>query len=371
MSAGETGVRPEGDVRRPEGPLPANGQPAPEAVPGWTPSQGAAAAPVAPAVPAPAVPAPPAPVAPRPAAQPDGPSAEPLPLAAERPGSAHVAPRVGEAAAEQPAVARTRRSLQTWSAQRLFAVSTALVLLFVLTAYLASSTQPTVYGAQADLLFKVPGSSQEAERQLATQQVLLSSRGVLAPVAERFDVLLPTLAASQQVELLAGSEILRLQVRNEDADIAVRLTQAIADSYIESVSTTLGDAGSEQERQLRDQIADLSVAAAAGRTRLDEIASLRAAGDGTPEASSEERRLQVEDTTLTQRISTLQAQLTELLIRNASGRPAEILTPAYLLDEPVGPKPVRAAAAGAMVGLLLAGGLLALALRGRSFFAWP
>lgn len=376
MSAGEAGLRSAGEAA--DGPGPVLRSPG-EAAGGPAPllrSPGEAADGPAPVLPHDS-PQAPGPVqgqvsghdstqAPGPAAS-DPARREALPLGAERPAVEADPTAVGA----QHMPSRRPRSLRTWSVRRVIAVSAGLVLLCVLVAYLVSGAQPTVYGAQADVLYKVPGSSQEAERQLATQQVLLSSRGVLAPVAERFDVPLAALTASQQVEILAGSEILRLQVRNEDAGLAVRLAQAIADSYIASVSTSLGDIGSEQERQLRDQITDLSVAAAAGRTRLDEIAALRAAGGVTAETSREERRLQIEDTTLTQRISTLQAQLTELLIQGENARPAEILTPAYLLDEPVGPKPVRAAAAGAMVGLLLAGGLLAVVLRGRSFFVWP
>lgn len=289
------------------------------------------------------------------------------------PDSAHsriepVSAPTGDAAQHDSADAQPIRlhALDRWSLARL--VATALILLLISTAaaYLASAGRPTVYGAQADLLFEVPGSSQEAERQLATQEVLLSSRGVLAPVAERFDVPLPVLTAAQAVELLPGTQVLRLQVHNEDPDLAVRLTQAIADGYITSVSSDVSGAGSEQEREARDQIAELSVTAAAGRARLDEIAAERATGRTTSAATEEERRLQVEDTALTQRINSLQTQLTEILVQGENARPAEILTPAYLLDEPVGPRPKRAAAAGAMIGLVLGAGLLIVALRRRT-----
>jgi uncharacterized protein involved in exopolysaccharide biosynthesis len=256
----------------------------------------------------------------------------------------------------------------SWSLQRLLTVAATVLLLTVLSAYLVSALQPTVYAAEADVLFSVTGSSQEGERQLATQEVLLSSRGVLSPVAERFDVPLPELTRSQDVEQLAGSQVLRTRIRNNEPELAVRLAQGVAESYVASVSTGVTDLGAEQERRIRDEITDLSVRAAAGRARLDEIAAARAgaaAGPGGLAVTAEERNLQVEDTALTQRVSALQSELTQILVQRETATPAEILTPAYLLDQPVGPRPVRAAAAGAMLGLVLSSGLLALGLRRR------
>lgn len=44
---------------------------------------------------------------------------------------------------------------------------------------------------------------------------------------------------------------------------------------------------------------------------------------------------------------------------------ASVLTPAYLLDDPIEPKPVRAIAAGALVGLALASAFVAMVLQAR------
>ncbi len=267
-----------------------------------------------------------------------------------------------------PRPGRAWMDVPSWSLQRLLTVAATVLLLTVLSAYFVSALQPTVYAAEADVLFSVTGSSQEGERQLATQEVLLSSRGVLSPVAERFDVPLPELTRSQDVEQLAGSQVLRTRIRNNEPELAVRLAQGVAESYVASVSTGVTDLGAEQERRLRDEITDLSVRAAAGRARLDEIAAARAGAAASPgglAVTAEERNLQVEDTALTQRVSALQSELTQILVQRETATPAEILTPAYLLDQPVGPRPVRAAAAGAMLGLVLSSGLLALGLRRR------
>ncbi|MBW3638388.1 MAG: hypothetical protein KY451_00825 [Actinobacteria bacterium] len=252
-------------------------------------------------------------------------------------------------------------------------MSTALMLLTMLCAYLASASQPTVYGAQADVLFEVTGTAQEFERQLATQEVLLGSRGVLAPVAERLDVSLRELTGSQEVEQIAGSQVLRAQVRNKDPELAVRLAQAIADSYVSSVTSGVSATGADEERRILGEITELSVTAAAGRSRLEQIAAARAAAPpgGALVATQEERELQLQDVGLSQRISALQSRLSDILVERENATRARVLTPAYLLDEPVGPKPLRSAAAGAMVGLLLVVGMLAFGLRGRSIFAWP
>ena len=247
------------------------------------------------------------------------------------------------------------------------------MLLTVACAYLASASQPTVYGAQADVLFEVTGSSQESERQLATQEVLLGSRGVLAPVADRFDVPLRELTESQDAQQIAGSQVLRTELRNQDAELAVRLAQAIADSYVASVTSGVSDTGAEEERRILAEVTELSVTAAAGRARLEEFAAARAAAGPRGAAlvvSAEERNLQVQDTALSQRISALQARVSEILAERENSVRARVLTPAYLLDEPVGPRPLRAVAAGAMLGLLLVSALLTLGLRRRTLTAW-
>lgn len=359
-----------GESASPAAPPPLGAEPAGRAVEPTDRVVEPTAAPPA-ATPTPAPPAAPSEAAPSDTAPSEAAPSEPVAsqetLKAPSPPDAGVEPAPDpETVVSGPPPAETgRRGLESWSLRRLVTVSTALVLVSVLTAYLASALQPTVYGAQADVLFQVPGSSQEADRQLATQEVLLGSRGVLAPVAERLDVPLRDLTRAQSVEQIAGSQVLRLQVRNQDPELAVRLAQGIADRYVESVSNEAVALTSDEERRIRDEIAELSVTAAAGRARLDEIAAARAAGDVTLSATQEERQLQVEDTTLAQRIGALQSQLSGILVERDSASPAEILTPAYLLDDPVGPRPLRAAAAGALLGIFLAAGLVALAARHR------
>lgn len=310
---------------------------------------------------------------PSPSPSPSPPPGVALPAGTESTtGAAQPSPPVAGAispAAASPVTWKAPFAVRTWPLRRLATVCTAVLLLTVLTAYLASATQPTVYGAQADVLFEVTGSAQEFERQLATQEVLLGSRGVLAPVADRFDVPLRELTGSQGVEQIAGSQVLRTEVRNQDPDLAVRLAQAIADSYVASVTSVVTDISADEERRILNEITDLAVTAGTGRARLDVIASERAAAvteGGTLTAAQEERELQLQDTALSQRIGALQSRLTEIFTEREKATQARVLTPAYLLDDPVGPRPLRAAAAGAMVGLVLASGLLLLVLRHRA-----
>jgi uncharacterized protein involved in exopolysaccharide biosynthesis len=54
------------------------------------------------------------------------------------------------------------------------------------------------------------------------------------------------------------------------------------------------------------------------------------------------------------RIGSLQDRLTELQVLQITDAGARILTPAYLVDEPLEPQPQRAAAAGGLAGLFLA-----------------
>jgi capsular polysaccharide biosynthesis protein len=256
-----------------------------------------------------------------------------------------------------------------WSLRRLAAVSVALIMLCVLAASVVSAAQSTVYGARVEVLYEVTGTSQSGERQLATQRVLLGGRSLLGPVAAEHGVPLTELARATDVERIGGSEVMRITVEDEDPDLALLLAQSIADSYVATVTGGLTDTGLEEEQRLRDQIRDETLAAEAGRARLDQIAAARATP--APEAapvpmSAEERELLSEDATRARRISELQAQLTQVMSDRWQTARVRVLTPAYLLESPVGPKPVRAAAAGAMAGLLLAAALMFLGLRGRT-----
>lgn len=228
-------------------------------------------------IPEAALPPPPA-AAERPAAQPADRPAGPAPAHAALPVSHHVGPRVTDRRGH-------RRPLVPWSV-----LLAGLLLVPPALAAAISATESPTYAAAVDLILQPdPTSSTDTmDRTLATHQVLLEQRPLLQEVADGVDWDPDDLADALEVEAVGESNVLRLQVADEDADRARRAAQLLADRYLNS-----SDAGAAPP-------GDLAAVA-----------------------------------------------------------------PAAVLPDRVGPQPLRAAAAGAVAGLLLGALLLLLRSRGE------
>lgn len=151
------------------------------------------------------------------------------------------------------------------------------------TAYVAAALGEPLYAARSEVVFHLRDlGADAAARFLATQALTAQSRIVLEPVAARLGVPAGVLDEQLSVEVLPGSNVMRLEHAHRDGAVALATVQDVTGRYL-----TL----------LRD----------------------------------------VE------------------MIEEASHR---LLTPAFVLDEPVAPRPLRAAALGALVGLALVAGVL-------------
>jgi len=113
-------------------------------------------------------------------------------------------------------------------------MSLLIVLGTAIPAYFVGAQGKKVYGAEAEILYPVPdlGSVGAA---MDTQRVILESRAVLAPVAARFSTTSDDLNGALSVYSQGASQVLNLQVRNGDPELARRLTEAISNSYIRTV----------------------------------------------------------------------------------------------------------------------------------------
>jgi capsular polysaccharide biosynthesis protein len=225
--------------------------------------------------------------------------------------------------------------------------SLGLVIVPTLAAFTVSSLSSEVYEAHAEVLITDTTDSSASEQLIATQVTLLTSRSVLGPVAEAHGMPTSELASSTSAERVNSSQVIGLTVRGEDRDEAVRLTGEILDHYL---TTAKGAA---------EVPADIQYL----QSRIDELTSslnvLDQQGDGTadPDLDSERELLIAQ-------ITNLQDQLTNAEIGNLrAAPPAKIVTAPYAASDPVSPKPGRAAAGGALAGILCAGILIALFVR--------
>ena len=244
----------------------------------------------------------------------------------------------------------------------LVAAVVALLVLPTAGAAALSSLEDPTYAAQVDVLYEgAADSSQGIERELATQQVLMQSRPLIDRAAASADVPGRDLAGAVTVEVVEESNVLRLQVADSDPDRARVAAQAIVDEYIAAVREQAATSGGgAQERDLlTGQITDLTAALA---EKVAQVAQLNAIPDPSASDQSQQRALEAEAQLLRQRLSEVEKQALAADIRvieEGSGR-AQVLATPSLLDEPIGPQPMRAAAGGVLLGLVLAAALVAI-----------
>lgn len=275
------------------------------------------------------------------------------PTAETAPGAPASPPPSGDRAA------RSRR-LPTAAVAGLVA---ALLVLPTAGAAGLSALQPPVYAAQVDVLYEGPvtGSAQSIERELATQQVLMTSRPLVDRAARAAGVPGQELAAAATVEVVEESNVLRLQVADTDPDRARAAARAIVDEYVAAVREQAATSGgAAQERDLlAAQVQDLTAQLA---EKVAQVANLAATPSPSASVQSQQRAAEAEAQLIRQRLSEVQKQAlaAELSVLEESSGRAQVLAEPSLLDDPIAPQPLRAAAGGALVGLVLAAALVAL-----------
>jgi hypothetical protein len=225
-------------------------------------------------------------------------------------------------------------------------------------AYLYADRQPDVWAARADIEYRDDDSWVE------TQQVLLASNDLQAPVARAEGIPRDELAKNLSTSLVAGTQALRVQYQDEDADRALRIVEAITIAYVERVLDR--PISSSQDRlDLEADISDVSFRLNLMRDQVREIVVLP--NEPTP---PQLLLLQTEIQSLLVERSSLER---ELLLLDSEQRQDEldrqpaILTQPFLLEEPVAPAPLRTAVLGALGGLVLSAAIAFMVLRQEIF----
>src|SRR5215213_5650695 len=244
-------------------------------------------------------------------------------------------------------------------------------------AALVSAQLPPTYGAVAEILYQGTDatSPETVDRELATQQVLLVSRPAIASASRAVGRDPVEVAKKVDTEVVEGSNVLRLQATDKSAAVARELVTSLSTQYTAVVQETAAtrldqrrqaivariDATNTRLSQINDRILTLSrgpaIPAGVGNTQLP------------LGVQAEVRTLETEAQALQQQVADLQEQAVQLDANPTTGpqiATAEVVVGPMLLPEPVGPQPLRAAAAGGLVGLLLAFVLVTLVRHRRS-----
>jgi uncharacterized protein involved in exopolysaccharide biosynthesis len=260
------------------------------------------------------------------------------------------------------AVLQPRRvALGALMAARLTVYALLIVVLSSLTGYGVALLGHKQYGARAEILHQLdksrPTGFLREDRGLLTQIVVIRSRDVLQPIAEANQMTVDQLAKEVHVTVLENSEILRIEVDDRSPDRALKLVDAISKEYLDQAA----DAGAaDTQRFLQAQIADIDRRQADLTARANQLESKNPSG-----ATPEQVRIQSELQGLIDQRNDLSSRLDEITIDVLRQPRIERLTKPYVLADPVSPKPLRAAAAGAIGGLLIAAAVVTLLVRRR------
>lgn len=239
-------------------------------------------------------------------------------------------------------------------------MAVVVVAVSVIAAVAFALLTPRVYGAQAEVTFQPSGdlSVFRAERDMATQQVVLQGQAVLGPVADATHIPVRKLQDMVSAEIVGQTNILQITVANPDRGTAVALAELITTQYLTRFTSASVTAVDPAAAQLDRQVQALSDTISKMLDRLERLARER-----RPDAPAtpEERQLRAAITSTLHRMGVLQDELTTLDKRRFQQPDVSLLVPAHPLEEPLRPRLLQALAVGALVGLFLtAGSALAL-----------
>lgn len=247
-----------------------------------------------------------------------------------------------------------------WLTPRLVMLTLTIILLGAAAGLAGALVLPKTYGARAELLYSANQPEQGGDplqqgRQLSTQLVLLKSRAVLGPVAQKQGRRYEDLDKDVSVSVLENSNVIQVEARSSTGPVALQTLQAITNGYLALSGQTSGVV-----RNLDAQLAEARQNTAQLQTRIPQLVSAVLAGTAN-QTSLDDARAQL--TASQDREKALQARIDEITLTGQAGPAAQVLTPPYSLPDPVSPQPLIATGIGALVGTLVAATMLAVGAR--------
>jgi capsular polysaccharide biosynthesis protein len=265
----------------------------------------------------------------------------------------------------------SRASLSTRALATLAAFVLVLMLLCAAIAYGVASMGTEIHGARSEVYYQItdaqPTGFLRQDRTLSTQLVALKSRDVLGPVAAANGLSVDALMKKVHASVLSDSEVMQVEVDDPSASRAETLVGAVVSQYL---TQARAQNSTSAQAYLRSQLSALDARRRDLTTQASQLEQQRQArassSNPNPAQSAAQIQVQSELTSLFDQRQSLQSQLDSVTVAQLNQPKIEQLTKPYLLDSPVSPKPLRAAAAGALVGLLAAGFAVAWMVRQRA-----
>jgi uncharacterized protein involved in exopolysaccharide biosynthesis len=246
---------------------------------------------------------------------------------------------------------------------RLILLALTIILLGTAGGLAGALVLPKTYGARAEILYSIGQDQQggdplKQDRQLSTQLVYLKSRAVLGPVAQKQGRQFKDLDKDLSVQVLDNSEVIQVEAHGATKLAAMQTLQAVMDGYLTLIGQPTG-----VSRNLDTQLADAKANSARIQTQVTQLTPAVLAGTATQTALNDAR---TQLTASLDREKAIQARIDELKLTGQAGPDAQLLTPPYSLPDAVFPQPLIAAGTGALVGLIVAGGVVAVGARRRT-----
>ncbi|MBV8992577.1 MAG: hypothetical protein JO287_02485 [Pseudonocardiales bacterium] len=246
---------------------------------------------------------------------------------------------------------------------RLILLALTIILLGTAAGLAAALVLPKTYGARAEVLYAVGQQQQGGDplkqgRDLSTQLVYLKSRAVLGPVATKEGRQFKDLDKAVSVEVLENSNVIEVEADGPTKLAALQTLQSVMDGYLTLIGQPTG-----VSRNLDTQLADAKANTAQIQTRVQQLTTGVTAGTATQAALADAR---TQLTGSLDREKAIQARIDELNLTGQNGPDAQLLTPPYSLPDPVFPQPLLAADNGALVGVIVAGAVVAMSVRRRT-----
>jgi hypothetical protein len=193
------------------------------------------------------------------------------------------------------------------------------------------------------------------DRQLSTQLVLLKSPRLLGDIARKQGRQVKDIDKEVSVKVLDNSNVIQVEADGASKMAAMQTLQAVMDGYLALASQPTG-----ATRYLETQLADAQANTQQLQTRVQQLTAAALAGTVT-QVSLNDARTQL--TAAQEQEKAVQNQINQAKLRGEGGPPVQLLTPPYSLPDVVFPQPLIAAGTGALVGVLVAGAVVALGVR--------
>ncbi|MGH3830271.1 MAG: hypothetical protein ACRDRS_07420 [Pseudonocardiaceae bacterium] len=213
---------------------------------------------------------------------------------------------------------------------------------------------PKTYAARAEILCSLSQDQQGGDAllqdpQLSTQLVILKSRAVLGPIAQQQNRQFEDLAKDISAQILDSSDVIQVEADGSTMPAALRTLQAVMTNYL-----ALAAQPSAADRTLTTQLAQAQTTTAALQTRVRQLAT---AVSAITQAALNDAQAQL--TASQNQENAIRQRIAEFGFTGQTGLGAQLLTPPYSLPDPVYPRSLLAAGIGALVGMVVAGAVLA------------